>query len=66
MGIAWDLFGAAPTGARRIQAICDYVHNHIAFDYQAARSTRTAWEALEEVPTCAATTRISRSRSAAA
>jgi transglutaminase-like putative cysteine protease len=48
MGIAWDLFGAAPTGARRIQAICDYVHNHIAFDYQAARSTRTAWEALEE------------------
>ena len=25
-GIAWDLFGTSPTGARRVQAICDYVH----------------------------------------
>ena len=47
-GIAWDLFGNAPTGARRVQAICDYVHNHIAFNYQDARSTRTAMEAFEE------------------
>jgi transglutaminase-like putative cysteine protease len=46
--IAWDLFGKSPTGARRIQAICDYVHHHIAFSYQDARSTRTAREALEE------------------
>jgi transglutaminase-like putative cysteine protease len=48
MGIAWDLFGTSPTGARRIQAICDYVHRHITFSYQDARSTRTAWEALQE------------------
>ena len=47
-GIAWDLFGNAPTGARRVQAICDYVHNHITFNYQDARSTRTAMEAFEE------------------
>jgi transglutaminase-like putative cysteine protease len=47
-GIAWDLFGTSPTGARRVHAICDYVHHHIAFNYQDARSTRTAWEALEE------------------
>jgi transglutaminase-like putative cysteine protease len=47
-GIAWDLFGRGPTGARRIQAICDYVHRHIAFSYQDARSTRTAWEAFQE------------------
>jgi len=46
--IAWTLFGAAPAGGRRVQAICDYVHHHIAFDYQAARATRTAWEALQE------------------
>jgi transglutaminase-like putative cysteine protease len=45
--IAWDLFGKAPADAR-VQAICDYVHNHIAFSYQDARSTRTAWEALAE------------------
>ena len=31
-----------------MQAICDYVHNHIAFDYQNARATRTAWEAFNE------------------
>ena len=47
-GIAWDLFGKSPTGAQRIQAICDYVHRHITFSYQDARSTRTAWEALQE------------------
>ena len=47
-GIAWNLFGKAPTGAGRIYAICDYVHRHIAFSYQDARSTRTAWEALQE------------------
>ena len=44
--IAWDLFGKSPAGAGRVQAICDYVHHHIAFSYQDARSTRTAWEAL--------------------
>jgi transglutaminase-like putative cysteine protease len=47
-GIAWDLFGTSPTGAGRIQAICDYVHGHITFSYQDARPTRTAWEALQE------------------
>ena len=47
-GIAWNLFGSGPTGARRVQAICDYVHQHIAFNYQNARSTRTAFEAFEE------------------
>jgi transglutaminase-like putative cysteine protease len=47
-GIAWDLFGNSPSGGGRVQAICDYVHRHITFSYQDARSTRTAWEALEE------------------
>jgi transglutaminase-like putative cysteine protease len=46
--IAWDLFGTSPSGGARVQAICDYVHNHITFSYQNARSTRTAWEALQE------------------
>ncbi len=46
--VAWSLFGHSATGAGRIQAICDYVHRHITFDYSAARPTRTAWDALHE------------------
>ncbi len=46
--IAWGLFAEAPTGWGRVQAICDFVHNHIKFDYMAARSTRTAWDAYQE------------------
>ena len=45
---AWDLFGYTQPGWARVQAICDYVHNRIAFDYQQARATRTAWEAFQE------------------
>jgi len=46
--IAWSLFGTSPPGAARVQAICDYVHHHIVFGYENARSTRTAWEAFNE------------------
>jgi transglutaminase-like putative cysteine protease len=45
---AWDLFGNAPAGWGRVQAICDYVHNHIQFGYEHARVTRSALEALHE------------------
>jgi transglutaminase-like putative cysteine protease len=45
---AWDLFGTAQPGWARVQAICDYVHRRIRFDYQQARATRTAWEAWNE------------------
>ena len=46
--IAWSLFGRVAPGYNRVQAICDYVHNHIAFNYQNARSTRTAMESFTE------------------
>lgn len=46
--IAWQLFGRASSGWGRVQAICDFVHRHIAFGYQHARRTRTAWEAYHE------------------
>jgi len=46
--VAWQLFGHGPTGWARVQAICDYVHQHIAFGYEHARRTRTAWEAHTE------------------
>lgn len=48
MDVAWQLFGTAPTGWARVQAICDFVHDHIHFDYQQARKTRTAREAYQE------------------
>jgi transglutaminase-like putative cysteine protease len=46
--IAWNLFGNAPTGWGRVQAICDYVHHHIRFGYENARMTRSALEAFYE------------------
>ena len=46
--IAWKRFGSGPTGWGRVQAICDFVHQHIEFGYQHARRTRTAWEAYNE------------------
>ena len=46
--IAWKLFAGTPPGWARVQAICDYVHGHIAFGYKHARPTKTAWEAFNE------------------
>ena len=46
--IAWDLFGQTPPGWARVQTICDYFHNHIAFNYGHANPTRTASEAFYE------------------
>jgi transglutaminase-like putative cysteine protease len=39
---AWASFGQIPPGWSRVQAICDFVHGHIAFNYANADSTRTA------------------------
>lgn len=45
---AWSTFGDGPDGWGRVQAICDWVHTHVSFDYGQARSTRTAAETLRE------------------
>ena len=45
---AWQMFGNRPAGAALVQDICDYVQSHIRFDYQQARSTRTAAQAHAE------------------
>lgn len=45
---AWNNFGHLPRGGAQVQAICDFVHRHLQFDYQLARDTRTAAEALRE------------------
>ncbi len=46
--IAWSLFAHTVPGWSRVQAICDFVHQHIAFGYEFARPTKTAWEAYQE------------------
>ncbi len=45
---AWSLFAQSPAGWGRVQAICDFVHQHLTFGYQYARPTKTAWEAYGE------------------
>ena len=45
---AWSKFGAIPWGWSMVQAICDFVHDHITFGYEHANSTKTAFDALEE------------------
>ena len=46
--LAWTLFAGTVPGWGRVQAIVDYAHKRIAFGYQYARPTRTAFEAHEE------------------
>lgn len=46
--LAWRLFESAQPGWPRVQAICDFVHQHIRFDYLQARSNRTALEVYRE------------------
>jgi transglutaminase-like putative cysteine protease len=45
---AWQLFSQVAPGHSRVQAICDYVHNLVAFNYQNARPTRSALETFTE------------------
>jgi transglutaminase-like putative cysteine protease len=46
--VCWTLFGRFQPGWPRVQAICNFVHQHIRFDYMQARVTRTALEAYRE------------------
>jgi transglutaminase-like putative cysteine protease len=46
--IAVELFGEIPSGWGRVQAICNWVHNHVAFNYQHARPTKTALDVFTE------------------
>jgi transglutaminase-like putative cysteine protease len=46
--VCWTLFGRFQPGWPRVQAICEFVHRHIRFDYMQARVTRTALETYRE------------------
>jgi len=45
---AWSLFTNAPPGWGRVQAICDFVHQHVSFGYEHASATKTAWQVFNE------------------
>lgn len=45
---AWALFGQIEPGWGRVQAVTQFVHNHVSFGYAFARSTRTAAETFDE------------------
>ncbi len=45
---AGALFSSTVLGWPRVQAICDFVHQHIRFDYLQARANRTALETFRE------------------
>ncbi len=44
---AWRLFGGIAPSWSMVQDICDFVHDHIKFDYQQADSTRSAADAYD-------------------
>ena len=46
--LAWSLFGGIEGGWHKVQAICDYVHEHLEFGYHHARGDRTASEGHAE------------------
>jgi transglutaminase-like putative cysteine protease len=48
MSDAWRMFGHLAPGWARVQAICDFAHQHLMFGYHFARPTKTAWEAYTE------------------
>ncbi|MCA9166376.1 MAG: transglutaminase family protein [Planctomycetales bacterium] len=45
---AGTLFNSSPPGWGRVQSICNFVHQHVRFDYQQARANRTALETFRE------------------
>jgi transglutaminase-like putative cysteine protease len=42
---AWRLFGSEEPGYRRVQAICDHVHDHLRFAYGSSTPSTTAADA---------------------
>ena len=45
---AWSNFGSNRGGWMKVQAVCDFVNDRLAFSYPNARETRTAVQAMEE------------------
>lgn len=48
MGMAWELFGHTEPSGARVQAICDWVHDNIKFQYGTSNPLTTAVDVLEQ------------------
>ena len=46
---AWRSFGGTKPGWERVQAICNFVHDHVTFGYGYARDDRTAFDTFHKV-----------------
>jgi transglutaminase-like putative cysteine protease len=47
LNFAWKEFGQIPHGLERVQAICDWVHEHIEYRFMSGRSDLSASEVIE-------------------
>ena len=48
LAFAWNRFGNVAPGWGRVEAICEFVHQHLRFNYKTARPTRTALDGYRE------------------
>ncbi|HKC18270.1 MAG TPA: transglutaminase family protein, partial [Candidatus Dormibacteraeota bacterium] len=48
LGMAWELFGQTEPSGARVQAVCDWVHGNITFEYGASSPLTTAVDVLEQ------------------
>jgi len=46
--MAWELFGQTEPGGARVQAVCDWVHDNIKFQYGSSNPLTTAIDVLEQ------------------
>ncbi|MHB1535069.1 MAG: transglutaminase-like domain-containing protein [Acidimicrobiales bacterium] len=44
---AWELFGSVESGWSRVQAVCDWVHQHIRYEAGASTAVTTAYDVWE-------------------
>jgi transglutaminase-like putative cysteine protease len=66
VNVAWIKLGNFAKGRSLVQAICDYVHDHVKFGYEHASLTKTAWQTHTEGRGVCRDFAILRSRFAAA
>lgn len=45
--VALELFGTTPLGWERVQAVCDWVHDNVRFDYATSRPDTTSVDVFE-------------------
>ena len=46
LGMAWELFGQTDPGGARVQAVCDWVHDNIKFQYGTSNPMTRAVDVL--------------------